>query len=292
MITSLGAKTEVLIEALPYISRYEGKTFVVKYGGAAMVDDELNEAFAQDVTLLKKIGIKVAIVHGGGKEITDIASKLGLESRFVNGQRYTDAPMMEVVQMVLAGKTNKDIVGRINRHDGEAVGLCGIDAHVLKVKKSGEGGVDLGLVGEVTGVNTVYLNLLLDNGIMPVIAPIGVNDACEPHNINADVAASAIAAELRAEKLVFLSDVEGVMAADLLVPSMDQPLAERLMADGVISNGMIPKIRSAFTALAAGVNKVHLIDGRIKHSILLEIFTDLGIGTELIHAGNGTAVTV
>ena len=292
MITSLGAKTEVLIEALPYISRYEGKTFVVKYGGAAMVDDDLKETFAQDVTLLKKIGIKVAIVHGGGKEITNIASKLGLESRFVNGQRYTDAPMMEVVQMVLAGKTNKDIVGRINRHDGEAVGLCGIDAHVLKVKRSAEGGVDLGLVGEVTGVNTVYLNLLLDNGIMPVIAPIGVNDACEPHNINADVAASAIAAKLRAEKLVFLSDVEGVMADDLLVPSMDRPLAERLMADGVISNGMIPKIRSAFTALAAGVNKVHLIDGRIKHSILLEIFTDLGIGTELIHAGNGTAVTV
>jgi acetylglutamate kinase len=287
MITSLGAKTEVLIEALPYISRYEGKTFVVKYGGAAMVDDDLKETFAQDVTLLKKIGIKVAIVHGGGKEITGIASKLGLESRFVNGQRYTDAPMMDVVQMVLAGKTNKDIVGRINRHDGEAVGLCGIDAHVLKVKKLEEGGVDLGLVGEITGVNTVYLNLLLNNGIMPVIAPIGVNNACEPHNINADVAASAIAAELKAEKLVFLSDVEGVMAADLLVPSMDGSLAEKLMADGVISNGMIPKIRSAFTALRAGVNKVHLIDGRIKHSILLEIFTDLGIGTELVHAGEG-----
>jgi acetylglutamate kinase len=291
MITPLTAKTEVLIEALPYISRYEGKTFVVKYGGAAMVDDELKETFAQDVTLLKKIGIKVAIVHGGGKEVTGIASKLGLESRFVNGQRYTDAPMMDVVQMVLAGKTNKDIVGRINRHDGEAVGLCGIDAHVLKVKKFEEG-VDLGLVGEIIGVNTVYLNLLLNNAIMPVIAPIGVNDTCEPHNINADVAASAIAAELKAEKLVFLSDVEGVMAADLLVPSMDQSLAEKLMAAGVISNGMIPKIRSAFTALNAGVNKVHLIDGRIKHSILLEIFTDLGIGTELIHAGNGTAVTV
>jgi acetylglutamate kinase len=259
----------------------------VKYGGAAMVDDDLKETFAQDVTLLKKIGIKVAIVHGGGKEITGIASKLGLESRFVNGQRYTDAPMMDVVQMVLAGKTNKDIVGRINRHDGEAVGLCGIDAHVLKVKKFEEGGVDLGLVGEITGVNTVYLNLLLNNGIMPVIAPIGVNNACEPHNINADVAASAIAAELKAEKLVFLSDVEGVMAADLLVPSMDGSLAEKLMADGVISNGMIPKIRSAFTALRAGVNKVHLIDGRIKHSILLEIFTDLGIGTELVHAGEG-----
>jgi acetylglutamate kinase len=292
MITSLGAKTEVLIEALPYISRYEGKTFVVKYGGAAMVDGDLMETFAQDVTLLKKIGIKVAIVHGGGKEITAIASKLGLESRFVNGQRYTDAPMMDVVQMVLAGKTNKDIVARINRHEGDAVGLCGIDARVLKVKKFADGGVDLGLVGEITGVNTVYLNLLLNNGIMPVIAPIGVNDACEPHNINADVAASAIAAELKAEKLVFLSDVEGVMAADLLVPSMDESLAEKLMADGVISNGMIPKIRSAFTALHAGVNKVHLIDGRIKHSILLEIFTDLGIGTELVHAADGTAVTV
>ncbi|HMK38082.1 MAG TPA: acetylglutamate kinase, partial [Bacteroidota bacterium] len=150
----------------------------------------------------------------------------------------------------------------------------------------------LGLVGEITGVNTVYLNLLLNNGIMPVIAPIGVNDAGEAHNINADVAASAIAAELRAEKLVFLSDVEGVMAADLLVPSMDQALAERLMAGGVISNGMIPKIRSAFTALNAGVNKVHLIDGRIKHSILLEIFTDMGIGTELVHTVPASSVTV
>ena len=290
MITSLTAKTEVLIEALPYISRYEGKTFVVKYGGAAMVDAELMETFAQDVTLLKKIGIKVAIVHGGGKEVTGIAAKLGLESRFVNGQRYTDAPMMDVVQMVLAGKTNKDIVGRINRHGGEAVGLCGIGAHVLRVKKFEEGGVDLGLVGEITGVNTVYLDLLLNNGILPVIAPIGVNEASDPHNINADVAASAVAAELRAEKLVFLSDVEGVMAADLLVPSMDQSLAERLMADGVISNGMIPKIRSAFTALKAGVNKVHLIDGRIKHSILIEIFTDLGIGTELVNNAAGAAV--
>jgi acetylglutamate kinase len=255
-----------------------------------MVDAELMETFAQDVTLLKKIGIKVAIVHGGGKEVTGIAAKLGLESRFVNGQRYTDAPMMDVVQMVLAGKTNKDIVGRINRHGGEAVGLCGIDAHVLRVKKFEEGGVDLGLVGEITGVNTVYLDLLLNNGILPVIAPIGVNEASDPHNINADVAASAVAAELRAEKLVFLSDVEGVMAADLLVPSMDQSLAERLMADGVISNGMIPKIRSAFTALKAGVNKVHLIDGRIKHSILIEIFTDLGIGTELVNNAAGAAV--
>jgi acetylglutamate kinase len=210
----------------------------------------------------------------------------------VSGQRYTDAPMMGVVQMVLAGKTNKDIVGKINRHDGDAVGLCGIDAHLLTVRKFEEGGFDLGLVGEITGVNTVYLNLLLNNGIMPVIAPIGVNDAGEPHNVNADVAASAIAAELKAEKLVFLSDVEGVMAHDLLVPSMDQVTAEKLMAEGVISDGMIPKIRSAFTALRAGVNKVHLIDGRVKHSILLEIFTDLGIGTELVHAAGGAAMII
>jgi acetylglutamate kinase len=283
MLTSLSAKTEVLIEALPYISRYEGKTFVVKYGGAAQVDEELKETFAQDVTLLKKIGVKVAIVHGGGKEVTGIAAQLGLESRFIDGQRYTDAAMMDVVQMVLAGKTNKDIVGKINRHDGESVGLCGIDAHVLKVRKAMEGGRDMGLVGEITEVNTSYLNLLMNNGIMPVIAPIGINDEGQPHNINADVAASALAAALQAEKLVFLSDVEGVLAGDQLIHSMDQDEAERLMATKVISDGMIPKIRSAFTALKAGVNKVHLIDGRVKHSLLLEIFTDTGIGTELIH---------
>jgi len=292
MITSLAAKTEVLCEALPYISRYEGKTFVVKYGGAAQVDDELKETFAQDVTLLKKIGIKVAIVHGGGKEVTEIASRLGLESRFVDGQRYTDGPMMDVVQMVLAGKTNKDIVGRINRHDGEAAGLSGIDARVLTVKKFTDNGADLGFVGEITGVNTTYLNLLLDHGIMPVIAPVGVNEQGQPHNVNADLVASAIAAALRAEKLVFLSDVEGVMSGSGLVHSMDQEGAERLMNAKVINNGMIPKIRSAFSALRGGVNKVHLIDGRIKHSILLEIFTDRGVGTELVLHADRTTVEV
>jgi acetylglutamate kinase len=292
MITSLAAKTEVLCEALPYISRYEGKTFVVKYGGSAQVDDELKETFAQDVTLLKKIGIKVAIVHGGGKEVTEIASRLGLESRFVDGQRYTDGPMMDVVQMVLAGKTNKDIVGRINRHDGEAAGLSGIDARVLTVKKFTDNGADLGFVGEITGVNTTYLNLLLDHGIMPVIAPVGVNEQGQPHNVNADLVASAIAAALRAEKLVFLSDVEGVMSGSGLVHSMDQEGAERLMNAKVINNGMIPKIRSAFSALRGGVNKVHLIDGRIKHSILLEIFTDRGVGTELVLHADRTTVEV
>jgi acetylglutamate kinase len=280
---NIAAKTEVLIEALPWISRYEGKTFVIKYGGAAMVDDELKETFAQDVTLLKKIGVKIAIVHGGGKEITDVAGKLGIASRFVEGQRYTDAPMMEVVQMVLAGKTNKDIVLRINQHDGDAAGLSGIDAGVLRVQRYQEDGQDLGFVGKITEVRTEYLNLLLANGILPVIAPIGVDADGQVYNVNADVAAAAIAASLKAEKLVYLSDVEGIMANGTLVHSIAEREAERLIDTGVISKGMIPKVRSAFDALEAEVNKVHMIDGRVKHSLLLEIFTDTGIGTELIH---------
>jgi acetylglutamate kinase len=275
-------KTEILIEALPYIQRYEGKTIVIKYGGAAMIDDELKETFAQDVTLLKKIGVKIVIVHGGGKEVTEIAGKLGIPSTFIDGQRYTDEAMMDVVQMTLAGKTNKDIVARINQHDGEAVGLCGIDADVLRVKKFSGNGHDLGLVGEVTEVNATFLNLLLNNSILPVIAPIGVDYRWQAHNINADVAAASIAAALRAEKLVYLSDVEGVVVNGALVHSMDQEEANRLIETRIINNGMIPKIRSAFKALDANVGKVHLIDGRVKHALLLEIFTDAGVGTELV----------
>jgi acetylglutamate kinase len=280
---TLQSKTEVLIEALPWISRYEEKTFVIKYGGAAMVDEDLRETFAQDVTLLKKIGVKIVIVHGGGKEVTDIAGKLGIASHFVQGQRYTDEPIMDVVQMVLAGKTNKDIVVRINQHDGDAVGLCGIDANVLRVERFAEDGVDLGLVGKVSAVNTGYLNLLLSSGIMPVIAPIGVDSSWRVYNINADMAAAAVAAALRAEKLVYLSDVEGILADDTLVHSVTEQQAEEMIDRGVISKGMIPKVRSAFDALDASVNKVHMIDGRVKHSLLLEIFTDTGIGTELVH---------
>jgi acetylglutamate kinase len=276
------SKTEVLTEALPYISRYEGKTFVIKYGGAAMIDDDLKETFAQDVTLLKKIGIKVVIVHGGGKEVTEIAGRMGIESRFVDGQRYTDAAMMDVVQMVLAGKTNKDIVCRINQHDGDATGLCGVDANVLRVRRLSSNGHDLGYVGEVTGVNTAYLNLLLNSGYMPVIAPLGVDVAGQVHNVNADHAAADVATALQSEKLVYLSDVEGVMNRGVLVHSMREREAEQLIETRVISNGMIPKIKSAFTALQAGVNKVHMIDGRVKHSLLLEIFTDSGVGTEMV----------
>ncbi len=286
----ISAKTEVLIEALPYIRRYGGTTFVVKYGGAAMVDEELEHAFAQDVTLLKKVGINIVIVHGGGKEVTDIASKLGIQSRFIDGQRYTDREMMEVVQMVLAGKTNKDIVSRINQHDGEAVGLCGIDAKLLVVRPRSSNAVDLGFVGEIASVNSSYLNALLQQGMLPVIAPIGVDGAGQAYNINADIAASNIASALRAEKLVYLSDVEGVLVDGSLVHSIEQGEARRLIRDGIVTNGMIPKIQSAFKALDSGVGKVHMIDGRVKHSLLLEIFTDAGVGTELVRSSGSGVV--
>ncbi len=288
-MTTISEKTEILIEALPYIRRYGGSTFVIKYGGAAMVDNDLEDAFARDVTLLKTVGIRIVIVHGGGKEVTQMADKLGLHTRFIQGQRYTDSEMMEVVQMVLAGKTNKDIVSRINLHEGNAVGVCGIDAKLLTVRKYSPGETDLGFVGEITGVNTAYLAGMLDQNILPVIAPVGVDRSGQTYNINADVAASRVAAALRAEKLVYLSDVKGVMIDHHLVHSIEQQEAERLIRDRIITDGMIPKIQSAFHALDAGVGKVHMIDGRVKHSLLLEIFTDAGVGTELIHSSLQTA---
>jgi len=283
MSVRIADKTEILIQALPYIQRYERTTFVVKYGGAAMVDEDLKETFAQDVTLLKKIGVNVVVVHGGGKEVTEIAGRLGIESRFVDGQRYTDEKMMAVVQMVLAGKTNKDIVVKINQHDGGAVGLCGIDADVLRVVRHSDNGQDLGLVGQITSVNSAFLTTLLANGVMPVIAPIGVDHQWQPHNINADNVAAAIGVALKAEKLVYLSDVEGVLADGTLVHTITRAEADRMIDTRAISNGMIPKIRSAFKALDSGVKKVHMIDGRVKHALLLEIFTDEGIGTELMN---------
>ena len=286
----IAAKTEVLIEALPYIRRYEKATFVVKYGGAAMIDADLEQAFAQDVTLLKKVGINIVIVHGGGKEVTEIAERLGMQTRFIDGQRYTDAGTMEVVQMVLAGKTNKDIVAEINLHEGDAVGLCGIDARMLVVSPRRPGETDLGFVGTIQSVNTDFIRVLLDQHMMPVIAPVGVDASGQSYNINADVAAARIAAALHAEKLVYLSDVEGVLVEGSLVHSIQQHEAQRMIRDKVITNGMIPKIRSAFEALDSGVGKVHMIDGRVKHSLLLEIFTDAGVGTELLHSENGPMI--
>ena len=274
-------KEEVLIEALPYIQTYEGKTFVIKYGGAAMRDEHLQASFAKDVTILRKIGINIIIVHGGGKDITDLASALNIPTRFVDGQRYTDEKMIDVVLMVLAGKLNKEIVNLINTNGGNAVGICGIDNGLLKARKTME--KDLGLVGEVSFVNTGFLNLLLNNGMMPVVAPLAVGDDNKILNINADLAAGAIATALKAEKLVYLSDIEGVLVDKELVSSLTCSEAESLIERGAIHGGMIPKVRSAFATLDAGVNKVHIIDGRIKHSLLLEIFTDEGVGTQMIH---------
>ena len=274
-------KEEVLIKALPYIQTYEGKTFVIKYGGAAMTDERLKVTFAQDVTLLRKIGINIIIVHGGGKDITDLASALNIQSRFVDGQRYTDEQMVDVVLMVLAGKLNKQIVNLINTNGGNAIGLCGVDNGLLKAKQNLE--KDLGLVGEVSFVNILFLNLLLSNGMMPVVAPLAVGEDSKILNINADLAAGAIAAELKAEKLVYLSDIEGVIVDKKLISSLTESEAESFIERGAIHGGMIPKVRSAFTTLNRGVRKIHIIDGRIKHSLLLEIFTDEGIGTQMIH---------
>lgn len=274
-------KEEVLIEALPYIQTYEGKTFVIKYGGAAMTDERLKATFAKDVTILRKIGINIIIVHGGGKEITDLASTLKIETRFIDGQRYTDEKMIDVVLMVLVGKLNKGIVNLINSNGGNAIGLSGVDNFLLKAKRSTE--KDLGLVGEVSNVNASFLNLLLSNGMMPVVAPIAIGDNGQILNVNADLAAGAIASALRAEKLVYLSDIEGVLVDKKLISTLTQSQAESLIKEGAINGGMIPKVHSAFRTLDAGVRKVHIIDGRIKHSLLLEIFTDEGIGTQMVH---------
>ncbi len=272
-------KEDVLIEALPYIQQFEHKTFVIKYGGAVMQDEELKSMVAQDVTLLRKIGIEVVVVHGGGKEITSLAEKLAIETKFVKDQRYTDENMRDVVQMVLAGSINKDIVRRINVHGGRAVGVSGIDANLVKVKKLNE---ELGLVGEVTEVNSSFIRNLLNDGYLPVIAPIGVDNDGTIYNVNADIAAGPIAASLDAAKLVYLTDIEGVRANGSLVSHLTQPEAKKMISTGIISGGMIPKVDSALSALESGVQKVHIIDGRVPHALLLEIFTKEGIGTEIV----------
>jgi acetylglutamate kinase len=276
-------KEEVLIEALPYIQTYEGKTFVVKYGGAAMTDDTLKQSFAKDVTILRKIGINIVIVHGGGKETTEVAAKLGLDTQFIHGHRVTDAEMIKVILMVLGGKLNKEITHLINVNGGNAVGLCGIDNNLLKARKLTNGLEDLGLVGEVTSVNTSFLNLLLKEGTMPVISPIGSGPNGEVFNINADLAAGSIATALKAEKLVYLSDIEGILVNRKLISTLTRQQADEYIRNGAIFGGMIPKVQSAFQTLDAGVKKVHIIDGRVKHSLLLEIFTDEGIGTQMMH---------
>lgn len=277
-------KEDVLVEALPYIQQFEHTTFVIKYGGAAMEVEELKQTVAQDVTLLRKIGIDVVVVHGGGKEITALSKQLNIAITFVNGQRYTDEQTRDIVQMVLAGLVNKDLVRRINMHGGRAVGVSGIDAKLLTAKRFTE--TDLGLVGEVTSVNTALICNLLKDGYLPVIAPLGVDEAGTVYNVNADIAAGEIAAALNAAKLVYLSDIEGVKVDGMLLSHLAEEDARDYIRTGAINGGMIPKIESALRAVHAGVQKVHIIDGRVPHGLLLEIFTNEGIGTEIVRASS------
>ncbi|HEV8310769.1 MAG TPA: acetylglutamate kinase [Methylomirabilota bacterium] len=281
-------KAGTLMEALPYIRAFWGKTFVIKYGGAAMEAPHLTEGFALDVILLKYVGMNPVIVHGGGPQIDTFMKRLGKEPRRVGGMRVTDEETMEIVEMVLVGRINQEIVGLINYHGGRAVGLSGKDGTLIRARKmthrtAAGADVDIGLVGEVEAVNPELLRLLENNGFIPVIAPVGVGVDRETYNINADLVAGEVAAALSAEKLIHLTDVEGIRGpgGDLL-STLTQAEARRLVAAGVIEGGMLPKVDSALRALAGGTAKAHILDGRIAHAILLEIFTKEGIGTEIV----------
>jgi acetylglutamate kinase len=294
-VDKLIAKAEILLEALPYMKRFRGRTIVIKYGGAAMVKDELQSGFAEDVVLLQSIGLKPVIVHGGGPQIGKALEKLGIETRFVRGLRVTDEATMQVVEMVLAGQINKNIVALIQRHGGKAVGLCGKDGNLLMASKlKGTGGVDLGMVGRIDAVNPELVHSVVEDGYIPVIAPIATDAEGRSYNINADTAAERIGGALRAEKLILLTDVAGILDEKKnLQPLLTLKQAKAQIRKGVIAGGMVPKVECAIDALATGVRQVHIIDGRVSHAVLLEIFTRGGVGTEVVHdddaAGTGRA---
>lgn len=285
-------KAQILIEALPYIRKFYKKTMVVKYGGAAMVDDELKESFAMDIVLMKYVGLNPVVVHGGGPQIGQVLKKMGKDSVFIEGMRVTDQETMDVVEMVLGGKVNKEIVNLVNRFGGKAVGLTGKDGGLIRAKKlvlsrkeqqeAPPEIIDLGMVGEVHEINADIIRALEPGAFIPVIAPVGVGEDGNTYNINADLVAGKLAAALRAEKLILLTDVPGVLSAGgELLASLDLSDIQALIDRGTISAGMIPKVRCCLDALAGGVAKAHIIDGRIKHSVILEVFTDGGVGTEL-----------
>jgi acetylglutamate kinase len=285
-------KAKVLVEALPYIQRFYGKRMVVKLGGHAMVDDHLKRSFAKDMILLKAIGLHPVVVHGGGPQIGETLKKMGKESRFYQGMRITDHETMDVVEMVLVGKVNKEIVGLINTEGGRAVGLSGKDGGLIlarklllpppKAEEEAPELVDLGKVGEVERVNPEVLMALEKERFIPVIAPVGVGPDGDSYNINADLVASAVASSLRAEKLILLTDVEGVMDKDgRLISTLTSSRAKEMISQGTISGGMIPKVNCCLQAVSSGVAKAHIVDGRKEHAVLLEIFTDVGIGTEI-----------
>ena len=286
-------KAEILLEALPYIKGFFGKTIVIKYGGAAMTAQNLKETFALDIVILKYIGINPVIVHGGGPQIGKTLEKFGIQSQFIDGQRVTSAEMIDVVEMVLGGTVNKEIVSLINRHGGNAVGITGKDGDLIqakrysKIKKSPETSrpeiIDLGLVGEIQHVNPKLLEILARNEFIPVIAPIGRGEDGETLNINADFVAGKIAGALKAEKLVLMTDTEGVRGKNqILIPELTRKKVQTLIRAGVIKGGMVPKAECCLDALREGVRKTHIIDGRLKHSVLLEIFTKEGVGTQII----------
>ena len=291
-------RATILIEALPYIRIFQGKRIVIKYGGSAMTDSSLKECFAEDVALLSFVGLKPIIVHGGGPQIGELLTKIGKESRFVQGLRVTDEETMDVVEMVLVAKVNKDVVSMITRHGAQAVGVSGRDGSLIRARKArpaklADGDEDLGLVGEVDAINAELISSLEEKGFIPVIAPVGAGPDGKPYNINADTAAGALSAALAAEKFVLLTDVPGVLdPRGDLISSLSEEEAERLIRDEVASGGMIPKLTCCLGALRGGVPKAHIIDGRVPHALVLEVLTDQGIGTEIVReSAPGAAAT-
>ena len=284
-------KAEILIEALPYIRNFFGKTFVIKYGGAAQVKDELKDSFAKDIVMLNFIGIRTAIVHGGGPKISAMMERMGKKPKFVQGQRVTDQETMDIVEMVLGGLVNKEIVSLINSHGGKAVGLSGKDGGLIKakkkmIKKTAETGsdeiIDIGLVGEVTNIDPHIIVSLEKEGFIPVISPVGVGPDGDTLNINADYVASSVASALQAEKLMLLTDVPGIIDKNgEIISTLRKRQIKRLIDSGTVTGGMLPKIQACLKALEGGVSKTHIVDGRVPHCLLLEIFTKEGIGTEI-----------
>ncbi len=274
-------RSEVLVQALPYIQRYNGKTVVIKYGGNAMIDEELQDAVMTDIVLLRSVGVNVVLVHGGGPEISDMLQKIGKESRFVNGLRYTDRETVDVVQMVLAGKVNKHLVQLLTRRGGQAIGLCGLDGNMICARRHEE--EDLGFVGDIEKVNTGVLKDVIESGYIPVISTVAGGENGEVYNINADTAAARIAACLHAEKLLLMTDICGLLRdkddESTLLHEVKVSEIPSLKAQGIISGGMIPKIDCCVEAVRRGVTRTNIIDGRIPHAILIELFSDAGLGT-------------
>ena len=289
--------SQVLTEALPYIRRFHGTTVVIKYGGNAMTEAALKDSFAADVVLMKLVGINVVVVHGGGPQIGELLSRLNIESEFINGMRVTDSATMDVVQMVLGGLVNPDIVSLINTHGGRAVGVTGKDGNLIQAEKmpmtiaSNDAGasapeiIDIGHVGSITSIQIDVLDTLVQSEFIPVIAPVGVGKGGESYNINADIVAGAIAQALNAEKLILLTNTPGILDADqATLSSLNKADVEALIADGTISEGMLPKVECALNAVSSGVNSATIVDGRVPHALLLEVFTDSGVGTQILSA--------